>query len=185
MSLIIALIIILVLIVLWIIVIVSMILVLYGSFTTRVPFVPIPRYIVEALKDAVPLKRGDVFYDLGSGDGRVVLAMAKAFPQARAVGVEKAPFPYIVSRLKLFAARLKNATFLFKNFSNMSFVDATHVYMYLYPETVNKLAEKFEQELKPGTQVVTCDFPIRSRTPRKTIPLTRKKRTYTLYLYEF
>jgi hypothetical protein len=176
---------ILLLIALWLFVITGMLLIIYGSIAIRVPFVPVAQYVVEALKKEQPLTGGDVFYDLGSGDGRAVIAMARAYPEARAIGVEKGPFPYLVSRLVRFLTKTKNASFLFKDFSQVSFSDATHIYMYLYPDVVQKLLPKFESELKPGTKVVTCDFPFATRAATRTVPVVRGRRKYTLYFYEF
>jgi len=173
------------LVVVWLIVLGAMILAVYGSIAIRVPFVPVAQYVVEALKKEEPLKAGDVFYDLGSGDGRAVLAMARAFPEAHTVGVEKGPLPYLISRLKLRFAKTKNAAFFYKDFSKISLADATHVYMYLYPDVVQKLLPKLESELKPGATVIVCDFPFKTRTPKRTVPVVRGKRTYTLYFYGF
>ncbi len=157
----------------------------YGVATTGVPFVPVPRHIVDTVKELMPLKVGDTFYDLGSGDGRVVCAMAAAFPQARIIGIEKAPFPYLISRFKLWGKSADNAKLLYGDFSRVLLSDATHVYLYLFPEVVDVLLRKLERELKPGTRVVSCDFPFTGRTAQKIVPVARNGRTYTLYLYEF
>lgn len=177
--------IILALIVLWLCVILAMILIIYGSIMIRVPFVPVAQYVVDALKKEELLKTGDVFYDLGSGDGRAVLAMAQAFPGAKAIGIEKGPFPYLVSRFWLSLRGVKNASFLFQDFSKVDLSHATHVYMYLYPDVVQKLLPKLKSELKPGSQVVTCDFPFKERPAKRTLPVIRGRKKYTLYFYEF
>ena len=177
--------IILLLIVLWLFVIAGMLLIIYGSIAIRVPFVPVAHYVVEALKKEEPLAAGDVFYDLGSGDGRAVIAMAQAYPVATAIGIEKGPFPYLVSRMRRWLAKTGNASFFYKDFSRVPLGDATHVYMYLYPEVVQKLLPKFQSELKPGTKVVTCDFPFQTIAARRTVPVVRGRRKYTLYFYEF
>ncbi|MBI3573676.1 hypothetical protein HY090_01350 [Candidatus Kaiserbacteria bacterium] len=169
----------------WLLILVAMLLALFGMLTTRVPFVPVARSVIKVLQKEFPLSSGGVLYDLGSGDGRVVIAMAQAFPEARAVGVEKAPLPYLLSRLKLFFKKRKNAKFLYEDFSNVTLSDATHVYLYLFPDVVQKLIPTFEAELQHGAQVVSCDFPFQDREPARTIAVGRGRNAYTLYVYEF
>lgn len=156
-----------------------------GILTTQVPFVPVSRPIVEALRKAIPLKTGDVLYDLGSGDGRVVAALAEDCPTATAIGVEKASLPFVLSTIRFLFKPLKNAKILFKNFSHVSLTNATHVYMYLFPEVVEKLLPKFEKELKPGSTIISCDFPFKTRTPYKTIQVGEGYHKHMLYLYTF
>lgn len=157
----------------------------YGLITTRVPFVPVPRYVVEAVKTAMPLREGDVAYDLGSGDGRIVYGLAKAYPGARVIGVEKAPLPYLLSLIRSAFARRSNAKTLMKDFSKVSLTDATHVYMYLFPEVVEMLKPKFEREFKPGVTVVSCDFPFKTKEPVDKKVIQGKASKYTLYTYKF
>ena len=182
---IVVLIILLFLVLMWLTIIAILAMVMYGALAIRVPFVPVAEYVVEALKKEEPLGPGDLFYDLGSGDGRAVLAMAKEYPDAKAIGVEKGPFPYLLSRLSRFFTKRENASFLFKDFSKVSLGGATHVYMYLYPEVVQRLLPKLQAELRPGAKVILCDFPFQARTADRTVPVFKGKKKYTLYFYEF
>src|SRR3989344_5469556 len=141
----------------------------YGLITTNVPYVPIPGYVVEEIKKTIPLKKGDVLYDLGSGDGRIVHKMAASYPEAQTIGVEKAPLPYLLSRLRSLFHPLPNTKTLFKSFAHVPLDDATHIYIYLFPEVVQKLLVRFEKELKPGTKVVSCDFPFKTKEPASKI----------------
>lgn len=169
----------------WLVCFFFILLMTYGLITTKVPFVPVPKYIVDAVVEMVPLRDGDVLYDLGSGDGRVIAAFAKAYPGARTVGVEKAPLPFTLTALRFFFNPRKNSKTLYTNFSKISLADATHVYMYLFPEVVEALLPKFIKELRPGAQVVTCDFPFKTRTPKDTKVITHGMGKHTLYFYEF
>jgi len=177
--------IILVLIIIWLITIVGMVLVMYGALTTKVPFVPVSSFVAEALVKEVPLRRGDVFYDLGSGDGRVVIALARANPYASAIGVDKAPLPYLLSQFHAWRSGLRNVKFRFKNFSKINLTSATHIYMYLLPELVQKLLPRFEKELRPGTEVILCDFPFEAKVPYRTAKIAKEAKSYTLYFYKF
>ncbi len=173
------------LILVWLVCFVFLLLLTYGILTTRVPYVPISQDVIDEVKKIFPLKAGDKFYDLGSGDGRVIATMALAYPEANAFGVEKAPLPYTFTRMRFWLKPLKNVKTLFKNFSQVPLNDATHIYMYLYPEVVEKLLPKFRAELKKGTRVVSCDFPFKTKEPSEKIIVEDKRRKHTLYVYEF
>ncbi|MES2014837.1 MAG: SAM-dependent methyltransferase [Patescibacteria group bacterium] len=169
----------------WFVCFIGLLFMTYGIITTRVPFVPIPQYVVEEVKKAIPLKAGDVFYDLGSGDGRVIATIGAAYPGAFAIGVEKAPLPYTLTHIRFWLKPLKNVKTLFKNFSRVPLNDATHIYMYLFPDVVQNLLQKFTAELKPGTRVVSCDFPFKTKEPTEKIVVGEGRHKHTLYMYEF
>jgi hypothetical protein len=169
----------------WLLCFFGLVFMTWGIMTTSVPFVPIPGYVVEEVKKTISLKSGDIFYDLGSGDGRVIAKMAHAYPAASAIGIEKAPLPFIISHIRFFIKPLPNAKTLFKNFSKVSLRDASAVYMYLFPDVVQGLLPKFERELKPGVRVVSCDFPFKTREAIDTIKLGKGRDKHTLYVYEF
>jgi hypothetical protein len=158
-----------------------MALLIFGAVTTRVPFVPMPWPVVNALKKEVLLGAGDVLYDLGSGDGRVVFAMAAAYPNARTIGIEKAPLPFILSQVRGRFARKPNAAIRRENFMQTPLAGATQVFTYLFPETMQELLPKFERELPKGARVISCDFPFKEREANRTLPVGK----YTLYFYEF
>lgn len=170
---------------LWLAIVIAMALNIYGSLISRVPFVPISRPVVEALKKEMPLGQGCVFYDLGCGDGRIVLAMAKEFPQAQATGIEKAPLPYLLSRFFHNRKPLKNASFVRADFGRIDLSDATHVYLYLYPSVVRALLPKLRSELKAGTRVVSCDFPFNALEPARAVIIGTGRKSHTLYFYDF
>ncbi|TAJ12915.1 SAM-dependent methyltransferase [Patescibacteria group bacterium] len=157
----------------------------YGILAVKVPYVPVSQKIVDATRTTIPLKSGDVLYDLGSGDGRVIAALAEDCPTARAIGVEKAPLPYFLSLFRFWKKPLSNTKVLFKDFSKVSLADATHVYMYLFPEVVESLLPKLNKDLRPGTIVVSCDFPFKSKEFERTVEIGKGYNKHTLYLYTF
>ncbi len=65
--------------------------------------------------------------------------------------------------------------------------DATHIFVYLFPRIIDDLFAKFEKELKPGTRVVSCDFPFSKRQPNQIIELlaTKHQLNKKLYIYDF
>lgn len=155
---------------------------LFGLFVTRVPFVPLnPEFV----KHVVRLAPGSasVFYDLGSGNGQIVAAVARAYPAVRAIGIEKAPFPTIVTALrrKQYPA---NASFVHQDFNDVPLGDASYVFMYLFPKIAKNLTQKLVRELKPGARVVCCDFPL-DRAATRTERTEHGRAAHTFYVYDF
>lgn len=123
------------------------------------------------------VKKGDVIYDLGSGDGTALIIAAKEFG-ARGVGIEIDPFRAWQSKI---AARLAGVSdkveIRRENFFSVDVSDATVIFMYLIPRTLVKLREKFLKELKPGTRVVTFVY-------KMDLPLYAQDSKAEMYVYE-
>lgn len=124
------------------------------------------------------VKKGDVFYELGSGEGTTVLIAAKEF-HARCVGIEIDPMRSLISRVRIFfTGSQKEITILQKNFFHVDFSPATVVYAYLVPKALLRLKEKFLKELRPGTRVVSYKYKI------PYLPEIGRDEKAQLYLYE-
>jgi hypothetical protein len=147
------------------------------------PFVPIPKRVINKVEQLMQLKEGDVFYDLGSGDGRVVRAIARANPTNACLGVERGLLPLFIARMRQFMRPLSHARFLNGNFFTIPLADATHVYMYLLPKTVQELFPRFEKELKPGATIISSDFPYLGRKADEEVVI-KGGREHTLYIYK-
>jgi hypothetical protein len=185
MNIILALIIVLVMCVIAVMTAVALALTLIGGAMTGVPFVAAPGKVTDKLAELCPLDAHSQFYDLGCGDGRFVAAMARRFPTATCIGVEKAPLPVILLWLRMRLSPLRNMRFLYQDFADVDLTEATHIYLYLFPKIMDNLLPKFEKELKPGTRVVSCDFIFTNRTPNQVVPLGAGKHPHRLYVYEF
>jgi SAM-dependent methyltransferase len=120
------------------------------------PWVPTSRKLVSKALAMAELKPGELVYDLGSGDGRIVIAATRDFG-ARAVGIEIDPFRVLYSRLKISRLRLQDRARIVRgNFFNIDFGDADVVVLYLLQQTNNKLQRKLEKELtKPNCRVLS------------------------------
>lgn len=156
----------------------------------QAPFVPVSREILPAIIKELDIKNKSLVYDLGCGDGRVVLAGAKAFPQAQFVGLEKNPLPYCLARLNVFtSSQSVRVKILKRNFFKTDLSSATRLFLYLLPEQNEKLFSKLQKELKPGTKVVSCDFAFKNKTSQKIIDLSAEARfgalKHKLYVYQF
>lgn len=123
---------------------------------TGAPFVPMEPDVVERVVNLAQIKQGEIFYDLGSGDGRLVIAAAMR--GARAYGVEIDFLRVWYSRAWLKLLRLKKAQIIRKNIFKVDLSGADVVCLYLLQETNEKIQAKLEKELRPGTRVVSLAF---------------------------
>jgi ubiquinone/menaquinone biosynthesis C-methylase UbiE len=154
------------------------------------PYVPTPWPIVDELLKIAEIGPQDVVYDLGSGDGRLVITAAKRYG-ARGVGIEMQKT--LVERATAEAGREgvgQSVRFVEGDLFEASFRDATVVTLYLLPRFVTRLVPKLRAELRPGARVVSHDYPLSPWPPDKTLtfdvdekePITGSKRT-VLYHY--
>lgn len=151
------------------------------------PFVPVPQEIIPAIVKALDLKTGEIFYDLGSGDGRIVFACASATPEADCRGVEHNRLVYWLALWKKRKLRIKNAEFKRASFYNTSFSDADAIFTFLYPRTMDLLLPKLEKELRAGARLVSADFKFSKKEPEEVIELKDRENELgrRLYLYSF
>lgn len=153
------------------------------------PFVPSGSRAIKNIFDAVGIRFGEVFYDLGSGDGRVVREAARR--GARAIGIERSIALVLWSRFSAcFDALYQRsgarraggkAIFIRGNYFKKDLSDADMIFCYLLPEAMEKLKTKFESELKPGTRVVSRAFKLHGWIPTQRFQFG--PRTVPVYLY--
>lgn len=149
------------------------------------PYYPTPETIVEKMLQLGGLKAGEKAYDLGSGDGRIVIMAAGKF-HAEAVGVEldKDLCKQSVEKIRKLGlektARIINGDLLKQNYSS-----ADVVLVYLLPGFIDKVKPLLDQQLKKGARVVAHDFEFQNWKPEKveTIPDDGEGRAHTLFLY--
>lgn len=152
-----------------------------------IPFVPVNKIILDEIISALELNEHSILYDLGCGDARVLFAAAKRNKKISCLGIEIAPFPFLLSKAKEFFCEYKNVHIIYGNFSDLNISSATHIFLYLFPEKLDELLPKFEKELKAGTRVISCDFEFTKRKPNKIIKLelTLWQKNKKLYIYDF
>jgi SAM-dependent methyltransferase len=150
------------------------------SQTLDAPYVPTPPEIVAEMLRGTRVGPGDVVYDLGSGDGRIVLAAARDFG-ARGVGIELDAALVQKSRDTAIVAGLGDrVTFLWKDIFDVDLGPATVVTIYLFPEVNARLVPKLMRELRPGSRVVSHEFPLGDWPPERWIQVTSTVRKHTL-----
>ena len=118
------------------------------------PYVPTKMDQVRRILQLAGVKKGKKFYELGSGDGRVVIAAAKL--KADAIGIEQSLIRILISLLK--ASSLKNAKFIHGNIFSKNYADADIIYIFLLTKGVRKLEGKLKKELKKGSIVITQTY---------------------------
>jgi 2-polyprenyl-3-methyl-5-hydroxy-6-metoxy-1,4-benzoquinol methylase len=109
------------------------------------------------------LREDAVIYDLGSGWGALVVALARAFPRAQIRGIEMSPLPYWVARLRV--RHRPNVSIRWGNFYTQDLGDADAVTCYLMIKPMPKLATFLDRALQKGTPVVALTFWFRDRAP--------------------
>jgi SAM-dependent methyltransferase len=124
-----------------------------------VPFVVSAEPVVEAMLDLAGVRGGDVLYDLGCGDGRIVIAAAGR--GARATGIDIDPMPLYFARTNARRAGAeveRRVRFARGDFFQADLRDATVVTLYLSPEVNQRLLPKLLDELAPGSRIVSHKF---------------------------
>ena len=165
-----------------------------ASFFTGATFVPTEGKDVRGIFEQLSIKPGEVWYELGSGDGRVVRAAATH--GARAIGIEQSLvlviWSRLITRMYYVAAGLVPARattrvaattpqFIHANFLKVDLSGADTVFCYLLPGLMARLKEKLEKELKPGARVISYAFKMPGWTPTQRLALN--KRNIPAYVY--
>ncbi|HEY1270095.1 MAG TPA: class I SAM-dependent methyltransferase [Candidatus Binatia bacterium] len=156
-----------------------------GYTAGEVPFVPTPPEVVNRMLELADIKPGDVVYDVGSGDGRIVIAAAKKYG-VRAVGIEIDGDLIDKARSRARSEGVADiAEFREQDALAADISEATVVTIYMLPEFNYKLKPKLEA-LKPGTRVVCHDFGVEGWTPTRSekFPDRTILHTHTVYFYK-
>jgi predicted RNA methylase len=150
------------------------------------PYYPTPETIVDKMLRLGGLKAGEKMFDLGSGDGRIVIVAAQKF-HAEAVGVELDKDLWKQSAARILKLGLdKNAHIVNGDLLKQNYSSADLVTVYLLPDAVNnKVQPLLDKQLKKGARIVAKDFDFRNWTPEKVenIADDGEGRSHTLYLY--
>ncbi len=149
------------------------------------PYVPTPEDIIPKMLTLASVMPGEMLFDLGSGDGRMVITAAKDF-HARVVGVEVRRRLVRECRRKVKEMGLSHQIVIScRNFKKVSLRKADVLAMYLSSYTLNLMAPKFMKELRPGVRIVNFDYPISDWTPARKIEVMPAgwRKPHSIYLY--
>ena len=138
-------------------------------------FVPTPPFVVQAMLEMAGVTAGDVVYDLGSGDGRIPITAARDFG-ARAVGIDIDPARVREASENARAAGVADRVqFLNQDLFTTDISEATVVTLYLLPSLNERLRPKLNAELRPGTRVLSHEFPIGDFEPDQALNVTGRR----------
>jgi len=147
--------------------------------TPDVIYVPTPQDVVDEMLKLAKVHKGDVLYDLGSGDGRIPVAAAKRFG-IKAYGIDIDPQRIQEANEN---ARKNGVTHLVQfrreDLFKARFAEATVVTLYLLPDLNVKLRPRLLAELKPGTRIVSHQFDMGTWPPERKVELNGR----TIYLW--
>ena len=153
-------------------------------FRRIAPYYPTPLFVVEKMLEVADVSPRDVVYDLGSGDGRIVIMAAQKFG-ARAVGIEINPTLWQESSDRITKLGLEGrARTLHEDMFKTSIRPATVVTLFLLTGVLEELRPQLERELRPGTRVVAQEFSVPGWEPEKVVRVKSEAGvSYTIYLY--
>jgi SAM-dependent methyltransferase len=150
---------------------------------SEVAYVQTPDDVAAQMLRLAEVKPADVIYDLGSGDGRIVLIAARQF-DARGVGIEIEP--RLVTESREAARRLKvedRVEFIQRSFFDVDVSPATVVTLYLGQELNLRLRPKLLRELRRGSRIVSHEFDMGDWAPVKTVTVHSKEKAHRLFLW--
>ena len=149
----------------------------------KVPMLGTNRSVIEKISRQIDLKNKKKFYDLGSGNGRLISFIANKYPELECVGVEYNIGAYIQAKFRNIFSKRK-VEYQWKDFYKSNLSDVDVVYVYLFPPIIDRLETKFLAELKQGSMVIANSFPLKNKEP-KVIIEGEEKKLNTLYVYEY
>jgi cyclopropane fatty-acyl-phospholipid synthase-like methyltransferase len=138
------------------------------DYREEIPFVPTPIEVVDRMLELAEVKKGDIIYDLGSGDGRIVIRAAKKYG-TRGVGIEMDQTLIEQAKKSADAEGVSHLVeFRVEDALKADISPATVVTLYMLPWFNEAMKPNFQKYLKPGTRIVAHDFGIEGWTPAKT-----------------
>jgi SAM-dependent methyltransferase len=147
------------------------------------PYVATPQPVVEAMLALARVTSDDVVYDLGSGDGRIVITAARTYG-AQGIGYDLAPEWVARARANARAAGVGDRVrFEVQDIFTADLREATVVTMYLLPEVNLRLKPRLLGELRPGTRVVSHAFDMGDWAPDEVVNLRGSDGQYTVYYW--
>ena len=156
----------------------------FGAAENLAPSIPTPQIVVERMLEAAHVKPGEMVYDLGSGDGRVIITAAQKFG-ARAVGVEIQPDLCRKTLERVKSLGLADRVSVMEGSAlRVDFSPADVVTMFFLTSSNDRLKPNLEKYLKVGARVVSNEFPVRGWKPMEVVHIKAGKMEHTIYVYQ-
>jgi protein-L-isoaspartate O-methyltransferase len=156
----------------------------FGAAENLGPAIPTPQFLVDRMLEVGRVKPGEMVYDLGSGDGRVVITAAQHFG-ARAVGVELMPDLVRKARERVVSLGLADRVSIVEGSAlRVDLSPADVVTMWFLTNSNDRLRPHLEKQLKIGARVVSNEFPVRGWKAAEMIQIKVGKMDHTIFVYE-
>jgi len=149
---------------------------------TRVPFVPTSKKVSRRLIEVANLKDGDQVYDLGCGDGRLLIEAEKQ-KKVQGTGYEVSPMAYLLGLFNIFRNKSK-IKINYKNFFKEKISNADVIFLYLIPDIMPKVSKKLQKECRKGTRIISNSFHLPELEPVKVYERDNKNKYPPIYIYE-
>ena len=146
----------------------------WSTFRSQVPFYLSSKRVWQTLEELLPAHDADkrfTFMDIGSGMGGVLIHLADVRPDGDYYGVENAPLPYLLSRIRLKLGRRTNCQIMWRSLWKCDLAPYDVVFAYLSPVPMEKLWHKVKQEMRPGTLFISNSFAVPEQPPQYSITL--------------
>ncbi len=132
---------------------------------------------IKAALKLAKVSKNDLIYDLGSGTGKFLIIAAREFG-AGGVGIEIDPLRFLISKILIRVGGVSDKVRIIRgSFFEEDIKDATVIFAYLVPKTLNRLLPKFKKELRPGTRIISYRYEINR-------PLKKYDKEHNLRLYK-
>ena len=155
----------------------------FGPAENLAPYIPTPETIVDRMLDAAHIKAGETVYDLGSGDGRVVIAAAQKYG-ARAVGVEIRPDLCRQAQARIKSLGLEDRVTMVEGSAlRVDLAPADVVTMYFLTSSNERLKPRLER-MKLGSRVVSNEFPVKGWKPIEVLHVKSGAMEHSIYVYQ-
>jgi protein-L-isoaspartate O-methyltransferase len=149
------------------------------------PYFPTPQMVVDKMLQLGELKAGEKMYDLGSGDGRIVIMAARQYKaDANGVELDESLYRQSVERIRTLGL-VRSAHIVLGDLLKQDYSSADLLTIYLLPVAIEKVTPILEKQLKKGARVIAHDFEFPQWTPAKIVEIEDdgEGRSHRLYLY--
>ncbi len=143
-------------------------------FRGYAPFISTDKETLQKIIDEIHIQDQSTVYELGCGRALFLQMVEHTYPKAKLIGIENLLSVYLFTKIKL-KLQGSNIQLIRKDFFAVNLKNTDVVYCYLNNETMKSLGERFLQECKPGTQIISRSFPLPQLQTKKVITIKGKK----------
>jgi precorrin-6B methylase 2 len=156
----------------------------FFNLVLPMPYVPTSKDIAEKMVEVAEFTGNEITFDLGAGDGAILIAAARKHPGIRATGVEISPVVWLVGKLRILFSR-QRVRFVLGNALKTDLREADVVFLYALPRFLELIRPKLDHELRPGTRVISHSFAFPEKQPSRTLQVPVGAHSHAVYRYDW